>query len=187
MDLRNGRLETFPARLPEEAVPAADLSRRVVRWQGTVGTDFKALILEEYVSGQKLVLHSWGPGGKEGPARELLSGSRLVARSTLDGHHLCLRDAGPSGGPRPADEASRDWSVVTTAAGEQAGRLPYHPGTQSVSVLGRRAYCSVAGGVRVPLDGTAIQPRTLRAVDLTSGKTVWERPLAGVTVESIGP
>jgi hypothetical protein len=49
-------------------------------------------------------------------------------------------------------------------------------------VLGPRAYVLVGGSVRGTFDRPFVQPRTLKAIDLKSGKVLWERPLQGKPV-----
>src|SRR5262249_14430885 len=98
IDLRTGRVRTAPAEAPAARPPLPkELEKKVLRWQGTAGKEFKALVLEEAGREQRVVLRSWDlPTGKEGPAKELARGKRLAVRPTLDERFLCVRDAVPS-------------------------------------------------------------------------------------------
>ena len=92
----------------------------------------------------------------------------------------------PSPDQRGDDQARFTWSVFDVATGKLIARMPYEPGTQSVSVLGDRAYCLVAGGVPGALDRPFISPRKLKAIDLRTGKAIWERPVEGKQVLPVG-
>ncbi len=128
----------------------------------------------------RLVLWAWGTqSGLPALRQELLRGRRPVVQTTLDGRFLCVRDALPSPDEMVASQVREKgaWSVYTPL-GKPLGHVPYAPGTESLAVLGHRAYCVVAGPVRGPLDRPTQRPRTLRTIDLKSGKLVWERPVA---------
>jgi hypothetical protein len=109
-----------------------------------------------------------------------MRGKRLVAQGSLDGNFLCLR----KGAPPPDEKGMRklgreeDWTLFALASGQPVARLPYEPGTQGITILGTRAYYAVAGGVGGFLDRPLSQPQTLKAVDLATGKTAWQRPIA---------
>ncbi len=128
----------------------------------------------------RLVLWAWGSqSGLPALQQELLRGRRLVVQTTLDGRYLCVRDALPSPDEMVASQVRENgaWSLYSTL-GKPLGRVPYAAGTESLAVVGHRAYCVVAGPVRGPLDRATERPRTLRAIDLKSGQLVWERPVA---------
>lgn len=128
----------------------------------------------------RLVLWAWGlQSGLPALRQELLRGQRLVVQTTLDGRCLCVRDALPSPDEMVASQTREKgaWAIYTTL-GKPLGHVPYTAGTESLAVLGHRAYCVVAGPVRGRLDRPTQRPRTLRAIDLKSGKLVWERPVA---------
>jgi hypothetical protein len=46
-------------------------------------------------------------------------------------------------------------------------------------VFGKRVLYLMPGALRGPLDGHTFQPRTLKAIDLSTGKKVWEHAIAG--------
>jgi hypothetical protein len=72
-----------------------------------------------------------------------------------------------------------DWLVYSIKTWKQVARLPYEPGTQSVLLLGRRAFYLVAGPVSGPIDRPTSRPQLVQAVELKTGKTLWQRPVAG--------
>lgn len=128
----------------------------------------------------RLVLWGWASdSGLPVLRSELLRGRRPVVQTTLDGRCLCVRDALPSPDEMVSAQVRENggWSVYSTF-GKSLGRVPYQPGTESLAVVGHRAYCLVSGPVRGPLDRPTERPRSLRAIDLKSGKAVWERPVA---------
>jgi hypothetical protein len=190
---------------PPQAV-AKHLEKKALRWTGQAGHYFLALELAEVDPAEELrqlveaakanptaaakpkrdkpeyqlVLWAWDTAsGAPVLTRELLRGRRPVVQTTLDGRCLCLRDALPSPDEMVASQvrANSGWSLYS-ALGRPLGRIPYQPGTEALAVVGPRAYCLVAGPVRGPIDRPTERPRTLRAIDLKSGKTAWERPVA---------
>jgi hypothetical protein len=131
---------------------------------------------------QALMVRAWDwLTGKPASPRELLRGQRLVVQLSLDKGHLWLRDAAPSPEEMVTSEARKgyDWSVFSIAKGEFVGRVPFVPGTQGITVVGRRAYYLVAGPLSGPVDRPRLRDRYLYAVDLKSGKRVWEHEVAG--------
>jgi hypothetical protein len=192
IDLNTGevRLQAHEA-APTPAWPR-DLEKRVVRWQGVVGKHFKALVLEEDSDGQKLTLRCYDlAGNPAAPPRELLRGKRLVAQPTLDERFLCLRDAAPGPDQKesvPAEERKGPtWSLFSTDSGERVERAPFLPNTQAIALLGPRIYYLQSGPIRGPIDRPFLQPRVLTAVDLKSGKALWEHPVEGRQVTPPSP
>jgi hypothetical protein len=186
IDLRTGQIEVLPAQtkstpplppLPEQ------LEKKELRWQGLVGQHWKVLALEEEKGQQCLVLHSWDRQKEtEQPPKKLLRGKRLLVRTTLDEQILCLREASPS----PEDHLSLTqkkapnwWWLFSVQTEKPLGRIPDEPGMNTIVVLDKRVFYLVPGSLRGPLDQPNVQPQTLKAIDLSSGKKLWERPVAG--------
>jgi hypothetical protein len=184
IDLDTGRVTQGPA---EAAAPAAEgfpdeLDKLSVRWHGVVGDAHKAVVLEEYGPVQRLVLRSWDPDTEEeDDPVELLRGRRLLVQTTYDGRYLCLRDAipNPDVGLPPAERMKYNWSLVSPETGREIGRLSCEPGTESVLVLGRRVYCLVGGPIHTTPREPSVQGRTLQAIDLKTGKKLWEHAVEG--------
>lgn len=198
IDLESGQVRTEDAALltprPSERSPAP-LEKLAVRWRGQTGDQFSAVVLEQLagpgvdpratLSGprlQRLTLRVWDlRSGKDAPPRELLRGQRLVVLPGLEGHHLWLRDAVPY----PVDPAATSltaehhWSVVSVFDGHLVARVPYVPGTHVATLIERRAYCLATVLARDPGAGTSARTRTLHALDLSTGKQLWQRPLGG--------
>ena len=190
IDLRTGQIEVRLAEKkttpPPPALPEF-LEKKALRWQGLVGQQGKVLALEERNGQQRFVLHSWDlQNEKEQEAQELLRGKQLVVRVTLDERVLCLREAGPSseeqGSLMPRKEPSW-WQLFSIETGKRLGRVRDEAGMHAFVVLGKHVFYLVPGQMRGPLDQPNIQPRTLKAIDLSSGKKLWERPVVGKLLE----
>ncbi len=182
IDLKTGVVTKLAAE-PKPAEPTLklpkELEHKTIRWQAQVGKEFKALVLDEEKGQEKLTLRSWNLAGKELRPHELLKGKRLVAMPSLDDKFVCVRDAAPSidEGLATPDKKRFGWSLVSVATGEQTAWFPYEAGAQSFIVHGLKIYVLVAGPVRGPIDRNGYQSRMLKALDLKTGKQVWERPL----------
>jgi hypothetical protein len=181
VDVETGAVESAPAeqrptppRLPKE------LEKSAFRWQGPVGAGHAALVQEEHDGQQHLSLWSWDADKIQGP-KELFAGKHLRALLSLDDHFLWLREAAPSPDQEPGTDGRKkyDWSIFAVDGGEQIASIPYEAGTESVAVVGPRAYCVVAGGLKGPIDKPFVRPRSLMSFDLKTGKRLWEHSVEG--------
>ena len=50
------------------------------------------------------------------------------------------------------------------------------------ALVGPRVFYLLSGPVRGPLHKSLLLPRSLRAVDVKTGKTLWERPVEGKSI-----
>jgi outer membrane protein assembly factor BamB len=175
--------------LPGEVVPEQPLvlppglEKASLRWWGRLGGQLKVLVLQENPTSQKLVFRSWDAAtGRATGDRELLQGTRLMVLPALDDRFLCLRDALPSPDETAVSKGSREkhgWHVVAVDTGDEIGRVPYRTGTQAFAVVNGRGYFLEAGPLRSRLDKPFVHPRKLHAVDLKTGKSLWEHPVEG--------
>jgi hypothetical protein len=190
IDLEKGTVKLGPVGLPA-APPAvtvpAPLVNLSVRWQRSISGHMHALVLEEAPAAkgerkQRLVLRTWNERtGKEGPARELLSGSRPVVLADPNGLVLWLRDAAPSPdelGTNDAPGRRYGWTIWSVLDGHLVARVPFLPGTQQATLRGERAYCLVAAPLRGEAGTLTRRSYTLYARDVGSGKTLWQRTLS---------
>jgi hypothetical protein len=187
VDLRSGRVQ--PTEDAGSATPAAfpAIVKRVVRWQGIVGNAYKAVELEETAAEQRLVLRGWDlTSGLEQAPRVLLDGKRLIVRATLNERYLCIRDAVPSPDEKSDERGRHAWSIFDIRTGDLVARLPYDRGTQAIAILGSRAYCLVAGSVPAARSQPFVNARILKAIDLDTGKLLWERPAEGKRLIPVG-
>jgi hypothetical protein len=177
----NGQVQQLepPAAGPH---PPPELDKLTSRWQGRSADQFKAVVLEEEGLQQKLLLRTWDSAGNPvGSPRELLRGQRLLVLPTVDERFLCIRDASSSPDTRSSedDRLRFGWTVVSVATGEAVERAPFVPGTQAIALQAPRLYVLVSGPVRGPIDRPFVPPRLLQAIDLKTGKRIWERPVEG--------
>jgi hypothetical protein len=187
IDLANGRVQPqrdrsyFPLKAPQDFV------KYQLRWQGFVGCVYKALVLEETAAGQRLLLRGWDiTSGLEGQSREVFHGARLVIQPTLNDRYVCVRDAVPSPDHKSDERGRHAWRIFDAATGDFVGRLSYEPGTQSIAVIGPRAFVLVAGPIAGSLRQPFASPRTIKAIDLATGKTIWERPAEEKRLTPVG-
>lgn len=186
IDLRTGQIDIRAAEKNEKPPlpPLPDhLEHKALRWQGLLGPYWKVLTLEKEDGLHCFVLHSWDRRKQtEQEPKELLRGKRLLARATLDERILCLREASPSPDERlslmPKKRLS-EWRLFSVRTGEQVGRIPEEAGMNAIAVLDERVFYLVPGTFRGALDRPNVQPRILRVLDLSSGKKLWQRPVAG--------
>ncbi len=180
VDLDSGRVEPAPLALPAPRAPEQvplQLEKLAVRWQSRAGGQLLVVAAEELPESkpgdrkQRLVLRGWDArSNKETtPPRELLRGGRLVLLTDLDGKHLWLRDA--------AGHGQAPWHVVSGLDGNLVRHVPFVPGTKHATLVGSRAYCMATAPARGSLDSGPRRAQTLHAIDLESGKVVWQRPL----------
>ncbi len=106
-----------------------------------------------------------------------------MVRVTLDERVLCLREAGSPSKEDGSLIMSRKepswWLLFSTGTGKQIGRVREEAGMNSFVVHGKRVLYLVPGQMSGTLDRPNLQPRILKAIDLFSGKKLWERPVAG--------
>ncbi|HEV3255995.1 MAG TPA: hypothetical protein VG013_03875 [Gemmataceae bacterium] len=192
VNLDNGRVEI----LPSDKVPAAKsakLPRELEKatsqqyWTGSsweskplvVGDRAAALKLEAKGDRQKLALQTWELStGKGREPVTLLEGRSLWTQLSLDRGHVFVhqalaREALPAG-----DYA---WWVFSLETGRRVAKLPFEAGTEAVGVLGPRLYYIVQGQNNRVAERW-VQPRTLKAFELRSGKLVWEHAVEGRTI-----
>jgi hypothetical protein len=190
IDLRDSTVKMGEIGLP--AAPLAEpmppiIAGLAVRWQRSIGGHLHALVLEETTTGknarkQRLVLRTWNSRtDKEESRRELAYGSRLMALVGSDGFHLWLRDSAPSPDEAAGGESSGaayQWAVYSALDGHLVARVPFLPGTQQATLIGDRAYCLTSAPLRDAGGEFTRRIFTLSAVDVTTGKTRWQRTLS---------
>jgi hypothetical protein len=198
IDLEKGTVtlgKVGPPPLPSAPMVSPQLEKRCVRWQRSISGHLHAVVLEEVVnespqrkdvatqraSEKRLVLRTWNEktGKETSRFHELVRGSRPVLLIGVDGFHLWVRDAAPSPDMVGDDLPSRcHWAVYSALDGHLVARVPYLPGTQEATLIGDRAYLLTGTLPRHSRHLSTQRIRLLHAVDVESGKTLWQRPLA---------
>ena len=152
-------------------------------WKQTppvVGKTLAALAVEEQGGGiQKMSLKRWDiTTGKELQTVEMLRGKALWTLIAPDGQTIAVHQALVK---EQLPEGDYAWWVFDAATGKQLAKFPFEPSSTELCVLGPCAYYAVNGQRKAPARPGAIEtPRLLKAVDLKSGKVVWEHNLPPV-------
>jgi hypothetical protein len=140
-----------------------------------------AALQQQKADGQKekLVLKRWDR--KTGKALEpvaLLEGQALWLQVQPGGNYVFVHQALVKTALPPGDYA---WWIFSLETGKQVGKVPFEAGTQSVAVIGSRAFFLVPGQIKARPGGRPFfgmeQPRALKAYALASGRLLWERPV----------
>ncbi len=145
-----------------------------------VGNTLATLAVENEGDGkQKLSLQRWDvTTGKALEAVELLRGKALWTLIAPDGRTIAVHQALVK---EQLPEGDYAWWVFDTETGKQVAKFLFEPGSTELTAIGPRAYYAVNGPQKgPPRPGFFETPRLLKAVDLKTGKQVWERNLPPV-------
>ncbi len=178
VSLDTGKVEVLDPKKPDDAGPALPESLAKVKsrqyWTGSdwkttplvVGDKASALQGETNKDQEKLSLKIFDlASGKEKETVPLLQGKSLWPQRSLDGRHVVVNQALPK---EQLPEGDYAFWIYELDTGKQVAKLPYQQ-TAGVSVVGGHAFFLLASPRKGP-----IQPRVLQAVDLKTGKVVWE-------------
>ena len=140
-----------------------------------VGGTLAALSQENATDGKiKLTLKRWDIAtGKAKDSVELITGKELFLIVPGGGTHLFVHQALPKDKLPDGDYA---WWIFSLETGKSVGKIAFEQ-TMELVVVGPRVLYAVNGAGKGLPPGTFEQPRTLKAVDLKSGKALWESPL----------
>jgi hypothetical protein len=142
-----------------------------------VGTTLAALVVENEGSAvQKMKLQRWDlTTGKALGTVELLRGKALWSVISPDGRTIAVHQALVK---EQLPEGDYAWWVFDTETGKQLAKFLFEPGSTELTVIGPRAYYAVNGQQKgPPRPGLFETPRLLKAIDLKTGKQLWERNL----------
>jgi hypothetical protein len=191
VNLESGKVEMLPAEKAPADTPLPKELAKVISQQYWTGSDWQkkpivagkvaaALDLKN-LGGDKAVLSlkRWDlASGKEEETVHLLEGRALWPQLAGDGRHLFVHQALVKEQLPAGDYA---WWVFDLETGKQVAKLPYDGQLTDGVVLGSRLYY-LASGPRKFAPGPTVQPRSVKAVDLKTGKLAWERPVQGVQI-----
>ena len=192
VDLTSGHVEMSPDELeapPESPENRADrlshpYRRGASMHSAAVVSGQRAAILElqQDEGGSKLVLNRWNAATGRAEAPIVLSrAGDPDPQVTLDGHHVLVRERG-------SPEQPAVWHVYALNTGQLVSdSVAYERGAQSAAILGDRLYCMLEGTTGRREGGYLVLPRTLRGVDLHSGRRLWEHPIQGRRVSAPPP
>jgi outer membrane protein assembly factor BamB len=181
VDLRTGQVEMLDAdRMPPEPGPklSAELIKAAARpvydsfgTRNLVRTVGNLAVVIDRRKGE-LILSRWELGtGKPLDAVTLVDAPAFLWHFAPGGrilvHPYSLKD------PLPVQYDV--WRVFDLSTGKQFGEFANDHGTEITTALGPRAYYVTVAPPRKPDDES--RPRTLKAVDLKTGKVVWQHPI----------
>ncbi len=191
VDLQSGKvtmaaLDKTPAK-PEELPVELKKVASQQYWTGSdwnttpfvIGNTVTALAVQNLGGAAEMSLKRWDrTTGKPLDSATMLKGKELWPQVSADGKYVFVHQGLVKEQLPPGDYA---WWVFSLETGKQVAKLPYEGSLVDATVLGERLY-HLVGGPRKPGfgGGERVQPRHVKAVDLKSGKLVWERPVEGV-------
>jgi hypothetical protein len=76
------------------------------------------------------------------------------------------------------EESPTYWRAYSTLTGKEVGSLMEQEGSTTVTALGEQVYFLIRKAVDGP--GSTVRPRLLRALDMKTGKFLWDHPLEPV-------
>ena len=121
---------------------------------------------------QKVVLKRWDLKTEKPLESITLADGAMVQVVALPSAGVALvSDAAPTA-------TEQTWTAYSLSTGKETGRYTAETGASDFSVVGPRAYYVVKGQLKGPPFG-GVLPRTLKAVDLKTGKRLWDMPLEG--------
>jgi outer membrane protein assembly factor BamB len=191
VNLESGKVEMLPAEKAPAGPKLPKELEKVISQQYWTGSDWlkkpivagkvaAALDLKN-LGGDKaaLSLKRWDlSSGKEIETVQLLEGEALWPQLAGDGRHLFVHQALVKEKLPAGDYA---WWVFDLETGKQVAKLPYDGPLSDAVVLGSRLYYLASGPLKFA-SGPSVQPRSVKAVDLKTGKLAWERPVEGVKI-----
>ena len=187
VDLDSGKVEMLETAKAPAPPGEAKLSKELQKEAGpTVAAsgDYAVVVAVEPSGGKaKVVLKRWDLTTEKPLDPVVLAEGGVYQVVTLPPAGMTLVREGSVGGPAP-DEVT--WTAYALATGKEAAKFNTEPGAGQFSVIGPRAYYVVQGQPTGPPFAGVI-PRTLKAVDLKTGKRLWERPLEGERLPSPPP
>ena len=164
-DFRDGQVEVTRS-VPSES-PSAQTSwayRLGGVWRNTAwtaGEQQAALEMDRSGPEPVLTLSTDGPGNAA-QVTPLITGEAVEPTVTPDGRFLFVRRTEPPGEP---------WDVWEVTTHRQLGRIPREPGSDFPVVLKGRVY------YLAPVPGPAGPAYLIRAIEIDSGRTLWEHAL----------
>jgi outer membrane protein assembly factor BamB len=167
VSLTRGFVQKLSADTAPRSAAVLPKELRILTPLPTVAGDKAAALVREEADGkQKLVLKRWDlKTGKAEAPLTLREGRGLFWRLTLDGGHAIL-----TGG-----------ALYSLATGKKLATLPASV-MLSIRVDGSRVYFLTEGPPKRTWGGGELYAMTLKAMELKTGKVVWERPVAGIQI-----
>jgi len=132
---------------------------------------FGVIIGEVSGDQQSLQLQTWdGASGKVDEPVLLLTGEALVSYVTPDGLYVLIHSE--------AQAQQHNWWLFSTKTGKKLAVLNYEDGAKEACVLNSRLYYLVEDPPPAHRHEAEALRSTIKAVEISSGKVVWERLLS---------
>jgi hypothetical protein len=184
IDLKTGKVallkkDQFPKAEGPKLLKALANVKSLQYWTGTswetkplvVGNRVVALAQENEKGEQVIKYRRWDlKTAKAKGGTVLLRGKALWPMISGDRRSLFIHKALPKTALPKGDYA---WWVFALASGKQVAKIPFEPGTRQITRVGPRAYYVIEISKGGPRGFT--RSRTLKAIDLKSGKEIWKR------------
>jgi hypothetical protein len=182
-NLRTGKVTEFPAH-DEKSIELPKSLREENLFSYQRGTSsfwqtepwafdgkFAVLIGEVLEDRQTLKLQTWDAKFRESAAPvSLVTGQALVSYVTPEGLYLFVHSE--------LQNQKRDWWLFSVITGKLLTVLNYEEVTRETCVVNDRVYYLVEDAASAPRQGQENLRSTLKAVDVASGKLLWERLLS---------
>jgi hypothetical protein len=184
-DLQTAAVEALPPQPPPSEAPLfepwPELERLSIRWYKRSATQLFLATLDEAENKQTLSLRIFDLATRQQISiAPLKTGVNLAILPTLDEQYLCVREGMVSPDQVDGEKSQqRLWSIFAVNGGQQLAEVPFEPGMTTAVILGGRIYFLSARQIKGSIDRPFVVPRSLLAVDLRTGMTVWERPVGG--------
>jgi hypothetical protein len=137
----------------------------------TFDGNFGVIIGEVSGDQQTLKLQTWdGASAKVDEAVLLLTGEALVSYVTPDGLCVLIHSE--------AQHQEHDWWLFSVKTGKRLAVLNYEEGAKEACVLNSRVFYLVEDPPPAQRRDAGILRSTIKAVEISSGKVVWERLLS---------
>jgi hypothetical protein len=197
IDLKTGRVEFLPSagrndiELPQALHNAMLFSYRMGpsdSWHTepwAVGSDgsadklaneFAVIAGEVLDELQALQLRKWnGSSGEISRAVSLVTGQALVSYVTPDGRYLFIHSEAKS---ESSPDNQQPWWVFSVVTGRQVSVLDYEQGTRQACVIDSHLYYLIENPPPQARTHGQIIQSTLKALDIVSGRLLWQLPLS---------
>jgi hypothetical protein len=135
-----------------------------------------AITGEIYEEQQALQLQRWNPAtAKVEKTVELVKGLALVSYVTPDGCYIFIHSEMPT---ESSSSAQTPWWLFSVVTGKQLAVLSYEQGTREACVLDSHVYYIVENPPPALRSGGEILQSTMKALDIVSGRLLWQRSLS---------
>lgn len=170
------KLPEVGPRVPEEVARAAGRDvlfgwgkEKMVRTAGGVAYAVDNEVVDRKI---KVTLKRWELAtGKELEPILLVQTNAVSAGPTLDGRYITIT---VNPGLAPGQKENECW-IVDPETGKDVAKFSYEPPANHPTVVGNRLYYVSGAQLKTPMANA--KSYFLRAVDLTTGKLVWEREI----------